>query len=113
MIRIKIMLMCAMGLSTGILAKKLEEVARESKKIDQDYFEVKVTSIDEYMDHLDDDIDVLMVGPQVNFKYDELKKAFEEKGVATMLIDSKEYGEMDAPTILKRAILTQKKFNEK
>ena len=30
-----------------------------------------------------------------------------------MLIDSKEYGEMDAPTILKRAILTQKKFNEK
>ncbi len=38
-----------------------------------------------------------------------LKKAFEEKGIATMLIDSKEYGEMDAATILKRAILAQKK----
>ncbi len=112
MIQIKVMLMCAMGLSTGILAKKLEGVANGSKKIDHDYFEVKVASIDEYMDHLDDDIDVLMVGPQVNFKYDELKSAFEEKGIATMLIDSKEYGEMDAPTILKRAILAQRKFNE-
>jgi PTS system cellobiose-specific IIB component len=113
MIRIKIMLMCAMGLSTGILAKKIEDVASGSKKIDQDYFEVRVASIDEYMDHLDDDIDVLMVGPQVNYKYDELKKAFEERGIATMLIDSMEYGEMDAATILKRAILAQKKFNEK
>lgn len=112
MIQIRLMLVCAMGLSTGILAKKIEKIAGESQKIDHKYFNIKVTSIDEYTEHLDDDIDVVLVGPQVNFKYEEMKSAFEEKGIATMLIDSKEYGEMDAATIFKRAILAQRNFKE-
>jgi len=113
MFRVKLLLMCAMGLSTGILAKKIQGIAETSKMIDHDYFEIHVTSIDEYKEYLKQPISLVLVGPQVAFKYEEIKKTLEKKGIPTLLIDEKDYGMMDASTILKKALIEIRNYENK
>jgi cellobiose PTS system EIIB component len=86
-----IMLVCNAGMSTGMLAKKMEKVS-EGK------CNVKAYGIAEYMDHLET-VDIILIGPQIRFQIDAIKATV---GDTTVLnIDPMNYGTMNAAAILK------------
>lgn len=86
-----IMLVCNAGMSTGMLAKKMEKVSNGECK-------VKAYGISEYTEHLDN-IDVILVGPQIRFEFDEVKKR--AGNIIVLNIDPIKYGTMNAEEILK------------
>ena len=64
----KILLVCAAGMSTGILMRKMEQYAQENQ-IDLTITAVGVSSYTEYLN----EYDVVLIGPQVSYKLDEVK----------------------------------------
>lgn len=62
------MLVCAGGMSTGILMKKMEKWAVE-KGIE---LEVKAYGVGTYEEHFQN-YEVLLVGPQISYKLNEIK----------------------------------------
>ena len=77
----KVMLVCNAGMSTGILAKKIEE-ASEGKLECRAYGEA------EYLDHLDEGYELILIGPQIR----HLKGQIEE---SVDTIASQYYGIMN------------------
>ena len=59
----KVLLMCANGLSTGILMNKMNQWAKQNNED----LEVKAIPIDDYLS-VYKDYDVLLVGPQMRYK---------------------------------------------
>lgn len=84
-----VLLVCNAGMSTGILAKKMEEVRPG---------ELKVTAIasGDLKDRLEG-VDVILVGPQIRFMVDEIKSATD---IPVQVIDFRKYGMMDAKGIV-------------
>ncbi|SHK26917.1 PTS system, cellobiose-specific IIB component [Clostridium cavendishii DSM 21758] len=85
-----IMLVCNAGMSTGMLAKKME-------KFSEGKCTVKAYGIAEYMDHLEN-VDIILVGPQIRFQYEEIKDAV--ANIPVLSIDPIKYGSMNAEAIL-------------
>ncbi|MCY6958115.1 PTS sugar transporter subunit IIB [Clostridium brassicae] len=86
-----IMLVCNAGMSTGMLAKKMEKISEGKCK-------VKAYGIAEYMDYLEN-VNIILVGPQIRFEYEDIKKT--AGGIPVLNIDPLKYGSMDAASILK------------
>lgn len=87
----KIYLFCSAGMSTSILANKMQECAN-SYSIP---VEVKTLSPD-----------CILLGPQVKYTYDETKKIYgEENGIPVAVIDRNDYGLMKAENVLKMAVV--------
>jgi PTS system cellobiose-specific IIB component len=53
--------------------------------------------------------DVIMLGPQVKYLYDDTVKNFGEYGAPILMIKSEDYGVMDGEKVLKQAIIALKK----
>ena len=97
----KIVLLCAGGASTGMLAKKMEEVAKTvNLECTVNAFGVSQAS------SVAADADVVMLGPQVGFRLDEVKKALPGKAVTA--IEMNDYGNMNAKRILSNAVKAYK-----
>ncbi|RIP25254.1 PTS sugar transporter subunit IIB, partial [Staphylococcus gallinarum] len=73
-----IMLVCAAGMSTSMLVQKMQKEA-EKQKLDRDIFAVSTSEADQKIES--DNIDVLLLGPQVRFKKDEYTKKCSEKDI--------------------------------
>lgn len=95
----KIFLCCAAGMSTSMLVSKMELSAKE-KGID---CEISAHSIAEFEDCLQWS-DVCLVAPQVRFKYEEFKRAANERGKGCGLIDMMNYGLLNGEAVLEQAI---------
>ena len=64
----KVLLICAAGMSTSILMKKMEQYAT-----DQGFeLAIKAVGLMEYQDYVND-YDVVLLGPQVSYKLDSVK----------------------------------------
>ena len=64
----KVLLICAAGMSTSILMKKMEQYAS-----DQGFeLAIKAVGVMEYQDYVND-YDVVLLGPQVSYKLDSVK----------------------------------------
>lgn len=85
-----VMLVCNAGMSTGMLARKMEKASEGKCK-------VKAYGIAEYMDHLEN-VDIILVGPQIRFQYDEIKNMAGD--IAVLNIDPMNYGSMNAQAVL-------------
>ena len=48
--------------------------------------------------------DIILLGPQVKFKFEETASKYEPKGIPVAVIDLEDYGKVDGERILKRAI---------
>ncbi|MGL5245900.1 MAG: PTS sugar transporter subunit IIB [Sarcina sp.] len=79
----KIMLVCAGGMSTGILMNKIKNYASE-KKLD---IQVRAYGIGDYLDEVSL-YDIVLLGPQISYKYGEIK---EESGKPIALISPMDY----------------------
>lgn len=97
----KIYLFCSAGMSTSMLANKMQEVANAHNLP----IEVKAfahNKIGEIIKTLNPDC--ILLGPQVNYMYEETVKEYGELGIPIAVIDQAVYGMMDGEKVLKTAI---------
>jgi len=95
----KIMLVCCAGMSTSLLVTKMQKVATE-KSIEVEVFAVAEAEADKYYD----DINVMLLGPQVRYLLGKMEKALIDKKVPVQVIDSMQYGMMNGEAVLMNAM---------
>lgn len=91
----KILLVCAAGMSTGILVKKMKAYWEEQGE----ELEIKAVGIGECQ-NVSDDFDILMVGPQVSYRLNEIK---EVTNLPCAVIESYDYAVGNCSNIMKMA----------
>lgn len=97
---IKIMLACAGGMSTSLLARKMQDYAR-ARGYNVKCWAIGVADIPQ----ASGTYDILLLGPQVKHLFEELKgKADSDKPVE--VIKSQDYGTMNAEAVIKKAFTT-------
>lgn len=99
----KITLLCALGMSTSLLVERMKKAA------DRRGIDVKIEA------HSADDIekqlkssDVILLGPQIRYKKQELFKKAEEENVPIAIIDMRAYGSTDGEEVLEQALHLKK-----
>ena len=95
----RIALFCSAGMSTSLLVTKMQKSAK-AKGID--------ISIDAYpeatMEKELDNVDAVLIGPQIKYLLKKLKKICDEKGVPISVINTMDYGMMDGEKVLNQAL---------
>lgn len=96
----KIILACAGGLSTSMLVQSMKEAAK-LQKMDVFIDAVAETTLDKYID-----LDIIMLGPQVDHLQETLAQKYD---IPVVTIDSMDYGMMDGAKVLADALAIIKK----
>ncbi len=94
----RIMLVCSAGMSTSLLVKKMKEEAA----VDNQDIEVLAVSEADSKNYANE-VDVVLLGPQVKYMLDKMKAVFEPKGIPVEVISSVDYGMMNGKAVLKQA----------
>jgi PTS system cellobiose-specific IIB component len=92
----KILLVCAMGMSTSLLKEKMLEAAEEGTKIDAFAYGELEEKIDDY--------DLVLVGPQLGYRLEKIKKLAAEHGKVADAIDPIAYGRCQGEKVMKQAV---------
>ncbi|MBE6048382.1 MAG: PTS sugar transporter subunit IIB [Clostridium sp.] len=95
----KIILCCSAGMSTSLLVTKMQAAAKE-QGIET---AIQAMSEAEVKNH-EDEMDVLLLGPQVRFLLNKMKDKYEPKGIPVAVIPTVEYGTMNGAKVLKLAL---------
>jgi len=97
----KVYLFCSAGMSTSMLASKMQEVANSHNlPMEVEAFpDGKMGQIIEERHP-----DVILLGPQVKYRYNETVEKYGHLGIPIQVIDSAAYGMMDGEKVLKSAI---------
>ncbi|WP_019616872.1 PTS sugar transporter subunit IIB [Psychromonas ossibalaenae] len=95
----KILLLCAAGMSTSMVVKKMRESAQQ-KGLDVHIEAHGVETIQEYLS----EYDLFLLGPQIRFKKAELQKLADPQGKRVEVIDMMDYGMMKGEKILQDAL---------
>lgn len=93
-----ILLCCSAGMSTSLLVTKMETYAKEQG------LEGKIWAVS--ADQVKNNIemaDVLLLGPQVRYLLNEMKKLGAEKGIPVDVINPVHYGMMNGQEVVKFA----------
>ncbi|MFV0556030.1 MAG: PTS sugar transporter subunit IIB [Lactovum sp.] len=96
---IKITLVCAAGMSTSMLVSRMKEVAKSK----EGEFEIKALSEGTFRQK-NEIPDILLLGPQISYEFENLKGDFEPRGVKVALIDMIDYGTMNGEKVLSDAL---------
>lgn len=91
------MLACALGMSTGMLMERMRESARSQGK-EYKIWAVDVGSVANNVG----EFDVLLLGPQVAYLYDDMKKKY-DADTPVAVIKPVDYGRMNGANVLKFA----------
>lgn len=92
----KIVLMCAGGMSTSVLVKKMQEAAKEMNyECTIDAFPTSEAPTE------GKDADIILLGPQVRFQASKIKSQC--PGVIVEAIEMRMYGRMDGKGVLEFA----------
>lgn len=93
----KMLLICAAGMSTGMLVKTIKEAASDMG-VD---LEITACAVSDLESHISD-CDIVMLGPQVGYHIDKIRG--KGHGIPVMVIDKMNYGMQDGAMILKSAL---------
>ncbi|ASN04321.1 PTS sugar transporter subunit IIB [Virgibacillus necropolis] len=102
--KLHILLLCNLGSSTGIMVSKMKEVARNSAKLKKVDINIEAHPAGELREYIDK-FDVILLGPQIAHRYDELEAIADQKNTPIGIIDSRDYGSINAGNILKQSIV--------
>ena len=91
----RIHLVCSAGMSTSLLVNNMKKSATADYVIDAGPFAA--------LEEIVDDYDVILVGPQVRFKLDDIKEICRKHGKRCALIDMRVYGRMDGKAAVELA----------
>ncbi|MBU1682527.1 PTS sugar transporter subunit IIB [Patescibacteria group bacterium] len=92
----KILLICAVGMSTSLIVKKMQEIAPEGIQIKADASSNLNEIIDGY--------DVVLIGPQIRFRETQIREIAKDKNIAVGLIEPIWYGRLMVKEILEYAL---------
>ncbi|HLR63640.1 MAG TPA: PTS sugar transporter subunit IIB [Lentibacillus sp.] len=95
----KITLLCALGMSTSLLVERMKKAA-EIQGIDAEIEAYPADDIDKQLKNTD----VILLGPQIRYKKNELSKKAEAANVPMAIIDMKAYGATDGEKVLEQAL---------
>lgn len=90
-----IVLCCAMGMSTSVVVQSMKKAAEKAGETH------KIWAIDaDSLSDEDERIDVILIGPQVAYKFDEINEEFD---VPVAVMEKQAYGNCDGAAILEMA----------
>ena len=92
----KVLLVCAAGMSTSMLMKKMESYAKDNG-ID---LEIAARSFSELKNPADDGYDCILIGPQISYQKD--KVVAKAQGLPVDVIPMKDYGRQNCPAIFEQ-----------
>lgn len=95
----KIILVCSAGMSTSMLVKKMRSAA-EDKGLEADIEALAESQLKNNLDNLD----VVLIGPQVRYLEKKIKEQLEPKGIRVAIIDQMAYGMIRGDKVLEQAI---------
>lgn len=96
---VRIMLACAVGFSSSMLVERMKAHANEEQ---MDVFIDAVS--EESINKIIDQVDILLLGPQVNHMEEFLQEKYKNRSVKISVIDSMDYGLMDGKKVLEEAL---------
>lgn len=96
----KILLVCAGGMSTSLIVEKMKKEIEKRKLED---IKVDANTIEE-LEQVIDNYDVIMVGPQIRYKEPYIKSLCTQKSKKYIIIPPAIYGSVDGAKILDLAI---------
>ena len=101
----RVYLFCSAGMSTSMLASKMQGVANEHDlPIEVEAFpDGKIGQIIEERHP-----DVILLGPQVKYRFNEIAEKYGSTGIPIQVIDQTDYGMMNGEKVLKSAIKLMK-----
>ena len=105
--KIKVILVCAAGMSSSLLEEKIRQAAAAAGK-DMELKAIDATTMGMW-DYDKDTMDVILVAPQVRFKKRGIIKQSEPYGVIVQDIDTIAYGMVDGEKIFEQVIEALKK----
>ncbi|SDK10147.1 PTS sugar transporter subunit IIB [Natronincola ferrireducens] len=94
-----ILLVCSAGMSTSLLVTKMEKAAKE-QGIEANIKAIAEADLKNNLENLD----VLLLGPQVRYMLSKVKTLMEPKGIPVDVINSVDYGTMNGAKVLSHAI---------
>ena len=97
----RILLICAAGMSTSLVVKRMKEIAPEGTIIEYGTGAEVAQKIKNF--------DVVLIGPQLRYKKDQILKLAEENNVPADFIDPVTYGRIMADKIYQQALDTYEK----
>ena len=97
----RVYLFCSAGMSTSMLAWKMQGVAN-SHNLPIEVVAFPDGKIGQIIEEKRPD--VILLGPQVKFRYQEIVSEFGSTGIPIQVIDQTAYGMMDGEKVLKSAI---------
>lgn len=106
----KIYLFCSAGMSTSLVASRMQSVA-DAHNLPMEIRAFSDSKLDVTVEELHPDM--ILLGPQVKYKYEATRSKYEPKGIPVAVIDLEDYGQVNGERILKRAIKQLKEFNQK
>lgn len=97
----RVYLFCSAGMSTSMLASKMQNVASQHNlPIEVEAFpDGKIGQIID-----EKHPDVILLGPQVKYRYSEIVEKYGNTGIPIQVIDQTDYGMMNGEKVLKSAI---------
>lgn len=97
----RVYLFCSAGMSTSMLASRMQDVASEhALPIEVEAFpDGKIGEVIAKKHP-----DVILLGPQVKYLYDEIVEKYGGMGIPIQVIDQFDYGMMNGEKVLKSAI---------
>lgn len=96
-----IMLACSAGMSTSLLVSKMEAAAKQDG-VDYKIFATPAADIDHQLSQ-DPHPDVLLLGPQVRYMANDVKKKTDKAGIPMDIINMSDYGMMNGENVLQAA----------
>ncbi|MDO5040178.1 PTS sugar transporter subunit IIB [Clostridium sp.] len=102
----KVYLFCSQGMSTSLLASKMQDVANKHKLpiVVKAFPHGKIEQISR-----EDNPDCILLGPQVKYLYNETITKLEDLNTPIAVISSEDYGMMNGERVLKHALMLIKK----
>ena len=92
----KILLICSAGMSTSLLVTKMNKAAAE-RGVEIEILAHGIAASKRFLDQ----VDIVLLGPQVRFLKDEMAKA---TSVPVQVINMMAYGRMDGARVLEDAL---------
>ncbi len=105
----KIYLFCSAGMSTSMLAKKMQDVAN-AHGLDAEVIAFSSSKVGEVVEA--EHPDCILLGPQVGYLLDDVNGKYGD-AAPVGVIDTGDYGSMNAERVLKYAIVLMKRFAAK
>jgi PTS system cellobiose-specific IIB component len=94
----KILLVCAAGMSTSLLVTKMQKASQENGANDE-IFACSVDELEEFIDHYE----VILIGPQIRYKAKVIGEMATKKNKGFAIIDTVSYGMVDGKKVLAQA----------